>query len=353
MGEIFNKAWRNKGKVAVGSLILAVIGGVAIGVILMNIEQCQSGVTGQILIKQSMVEAYNLRINGKLKEALELYEKLTRENIITEENKEIFGEIYHEKGMCYLGLSENEDREANINMAIWSFGEALEIRVLDKYTKDYANTQRNLGIAHYELYKLGEKEENLEKALESLGDFLEEVPDEKYSEEYVRAKYLFAVVNDTYLNVEGGMGSIEGTINVYESYLQIATPDEYPIDYGNAQHRVGVKYRELAEERDREENLRMSVKSFEDAMKVRTPNEYAAGYAVTKRNLGITYHNLGNTYYEMSNEGDKEHNLKLSYSAFQKALDIFKAEEYSVGSDIIKNIEDHMDVIRLILGFSP
>ena len=149
------------------------------------------------------------------------------------------------------------------------------------------------------------------------------------------------------------MESIERTIEVYESYLQIATPDEYPIDYGNALHKVGVKYRELAEERDREENLMKSVKSFEDAMKVRTPDEYAAGYAVTKRNLGITYHNLGSTYYEMSNEGDKEHNLKLSYYAFQKALDIFKVEEYSVGSDIIKNVEDHMDVIRSILGFSP
>jgi tetratricopeptide (TPR) repeat protein len=67
-------------------------------------------------------------------------------------------------GIAYANLAKLEDTAANCKRAILAYETALEVRTLERFPLQYAQTQNNLGSAYATLAAVEDKAANCRKA---------------------------------------------------------------------------------------------------------------------------------------------------------------------------------------------
>lgn len=208
--------------------------------------------------------------------------------------------IQNNLGNAYSALSEvreMREKEANLELAIAAYEEALKVRTLADFPVDYAMTQNNLGYAYGILSLVREKEANLKLA-----------------------------------------------IRACEEALKVYTLAAFPVQCATTQNNLGNAYRALSKVRDKESNLelaiaakesnlKLAIAAYEEALTVRTLAAFPVQYAATQNSLGNAYGNLAEV-------GDKESNLKLAIAAYQEALKIYTEKDFPDIHNLVKaNLE--------------
>ncbi len=104
---------------------------------------------------------------GQTEESIEVY-KNCLERITDKEYPEEYAEIKLALGSDYLVLSQKENKEQNLQLAIDSYNEAQKIIDFDHYPIEYIQMNLNLGDIYLQRSEYLEPQINLEKAIDAL-----------------------------------------------------------------------------------------------------------------------------------------------------------------------------------------
>ncbi|MFL5592414.1 MAG: CHAT domain-containing tetratricopeptide repeat protein [Ktedonobacteraceae bacterium] len=158
------------------------------------------------------------------------------------------------------------DRARAIDAAIAAHEAALHVFTADRYPRQWALHQTNLGNA-YGYRVTGERRKNLEAA-----------------------------------------------IGHFTAALQVYNPAEFPQQYATTMHNLGVAYQDRIEG-ERREDLELSLRCLLAALRIRTRTEFPTQHASTLNSLGIAYHERV--------AGSRQRNLEKAIACYRTALRIY------------------------------
>ena len=206
---------------------------------------------------------------GKFARALEDYQHVLR-SFDGDLGGEAKGKITNGIGLCYLGLAEQNDAEANLGPAVTAFREALGLLPAAEFPVAHASTQTHLGDA----YRLG---------------FLTDLE----SQEADRA------------------------IEAYRSALELYATEENAVAQARTLNRIGNVYRDLHAKNS--SAMEEALRTYDQARKALETQPDAAV-------LGETHANIGLAYLTLARADSSSRNLKRAIGQFDRALVLLDAE---------------------------
>lgn len=180
------------------------------------------------IVEQKFEELERLIGLNALDKSVEIIDELSWK-VSKKDDPSNYSRLQNDKGICYyrLAILENSKKENNLKISIDSYKEALEIRTIEKYPVEYAETHSNMGVSYWALSRMIDSEENLSNSIES-----------------------------------------------YREALRVRKIDNYPKEYAETQKNLGITYWYSSKISDEERNLKASINSYKEALKVYTPQKY-------------------------------------------------------------------------------
>ncbi|MDY6940405.1 MAG: CHAT domain-containing tetratricopeptide repeat protein [Cyanobacteriota bacterium] len=258
------------------------------------------------------------------------------------------------------------NKASNMEMAIASYENALEVLTREAFPENWATTQNNLAAAYSDRIR-GERAQNLEKAIASYENALQVRTRDAFPENWAMAQnnlgnaYLYRIRGERTDNLEKAIAS-------YENALQVYTREAFPVNWAMTQTNLvnAYLYRIRGERTD---NLEIALASYKNALQVHTCKAslvndlttvysdrnwgektdnleqalvvYEKAFQVSTReafpvNWAMTQNNLVNAYSHRI-RGKKSDNLEQAISACENALQVYTREAFPVNWAMTQN----------------
>ena len=107
-----------------------------------------------------------------------------------------------------LDQSKTENTRENLNKAIKSCIESLNVYTIDKYPKGYAMVHNNLATAYADLAKIENTQENLDKAIGSYKESLKVYTIDNYPQDYELVESILGFSYLKLIEIEGPSESL-------------------------------------------------------------------------------------------------------------------------------------------------
>ncbi|NES19741.1 MAG: tetratricopeptide repeat protein [Symploca sp. SIO3E6] len=224
--------------------------------------------------------------------------------------------IQNNLATAYTNRIRGEKAE-NLENSIASCHNALEIRTREAFPVDWAMTQHNLATA-YLCRILGEKADNLEAAIASYKNALQIYTREAFPVDWAGTQNNLALAyTDRILGEKAD--NLEAAIASYKNALQIYTREAFPVDWAGTQNNLAnaYLYRILGEKAD---NLEDAIASYKNALQIRTCEAFPFDWATTQNNLALAYTDRI--------LGEKADNLEAAIAFYKNALEIYTREAF-------------------------
>lgn len=277
---------------------------------------------------------------------------------------ETIAELQAKLGFSLIAVQSSNRPEA-LEAAIQAYEAALQTYTLDRYPREYAAAQHNLGTVYQERVK-GSRRDNLEFAINHYREALRVRTFEDFPYEYSRTQHNFG---NTYMQrVDGNRrDNLEYAIQAYREALKVQTLEIYPHDYAMVQFNLGTAYRHRIAG-NKYDNLEEALTCLRNALGIRTLDAFRYEYGITQNALGLVYHerlagirrdnlekaiasfkeglractldsfpymyaaiqsNLGNTYCDRI-DGNKRDNLEEALRCYREALSIYTLNDVPI-----------------------
>jgi tetratricopeptide (TPR) repeat protein len=222
--------------------------------------------------------------------------------------------IQNSLGAAYAD-QETGNCAANLSQAIGCYQEALRFWTPETAPLDYALTQTNLALAHIDL-PTGYRSANLAQAIFCCQEALRFLTPETAPLDYAHAQ---SCLGNAYSQLSTGdrAANLAQAITCYQEALRFRTLETAPLDYASTQHNLGAAYHRLPTG-DRATNLVQAITCYQEALRFRAPETAPLDYASTQHNLG--------TAYSVLPTGNRTANLERAITCYQEALR-FRAPE--------------------------
>ncbi|MGD2182402.1 hypothetical protein [Lusitaniella coriacea] len=174
-------------------------------------------------------------------------------------------------------------RANNLEIAIASYNNALQIRTREAFPQQWATTQNNLGAA-YTNRITGERAENLDRAIASYENALQIRTREAFPQQWAGTQNNLGNAYKNYIRGDRET-NIQRAISSYKATLQIYTRQAFPLDWATTQSNLGAAYSSLIGK----ENLERAVACYEATLQIYTREAFPLDWARTQNNLGTLY----------------------------------------------------------------
>jgi tetratricopeptide (TPR) repeat protein len=245
--------------------------------------------------------------------------------------------IQNNLGNAYLNRLRGEHAE-NLEKAIAAYELALQVRTREAFPQDWAITQNNLGIAYCNRLR-GERAENLEKAIATYELALQVRTREAFPQDWAMTQNNLGNAYGVRLRGERAE-NLEKTIATYELTLQVYTREAFPKDWAMTQHNLGAAY-SYRLRGECAEILEKAIAAFELALQVRTREAFPQDWAKTKSNLA-------EALMAVSLITDNPDKLDTAITFLQSALEIssprspdFIDAQYCLGNALSRRYENN------------
>lgn len=179
------------------------------------------------------------------------------------------------------------NRAENLEKAITSFEQALQVRTRESNPIDWVMTQNNLGAA-YNYRVFGESAENQEKAITSFESALQVITPDAFPRLWASTQNNLGVMYVHRISGESAENQ-KKAITSFESALQVYTPETLPILWAETQMNLGTAYHTRISGSEKTENSEKAIEAYEQALKVFTPEADPIKCLETFQNLGNLY----------------------------------------------------------------
>lgn len=231
-------------------------------------------------IQYNLGEAYNKLADTKnnTKDKKEIVEKLIEilqdalETLDFAHYPIDYARIKNKLGCAYMILSDVEDSEKNLDIAINAFKEALQIEIKDK-SVDCAKTQNNLGKAYIKLADTFDRHKKIINAVEVCKELLECI-DLKDPANKLDIQDCFRDVYTKLAEIRDYEVNLKKAITNYREALKIRKKEDYPLDYAETQNNLGDAYSKLAKIRDYITHLEKAIEAYKKALEVYKPEDF-------------------------------------------------------------------------------
>nr|WP_069968369.1 CHAT domain-containing protein [Desertifilum tharense]OEJ74005.1 hypothetical protein BH720_16760 [Desertifilum tharense IPPAS B-1220] len=209
------------------------------------------------------------------------------------------------------------DRAENLELAIALYQQALQVRTHQAFPQDWAMTRNNLANAYSDRIR-GNRAENLELAIALYQQALQVYTRQAFPQDWAGTQnnlanaYLCRIRGDRAENLEEAIAS-------YQQALQVCTRQAFPKQWAMTQNNLGNAYRDRIRG-DRAENLELAIASCQQALQVYTRQAFPQDWAGTQNNLANAYSNRI--------RGNRAENLELAIASYQLALQIYTHEAF-------------------------
>jgi CHAT domain-containing protein len=211
------------------------------------------------------------------------------------------------------------DHADNLERAIYISQQALQVFTRDTMPVDWALARINLANAYGERVR-GDKADNLERSIEHYLHALQVLTRDTMPVDW--AKNMGNLAAAYRLRIRGDHAdNLERSIDALQHALQVFTRDTMPVDWALAMMSLANAYRERVRG-DKAENLERSIEHYQHALQVLTRDTMPFQWATTLMNWGMTY--------QERIRGDKADNLERSIDALQHALQVFTRDTMPV-----------------------
>nr|MDJ0728698.1 tetratricopeptide repeat protein [Crocosphaera sp.] len=263
--------------------------------------------------------AYSNRIRGERADNLELA-IATLEQSLEVYTREAFPEQWamtqNNLGLAYSDRIRGE-RADNLELAIAALNLSLEVLTRPAFPEQWARSQHNLGVA-YRTRIRGKRAENLELAIAALNLSLEVYTREAFPEQWASTQTSLGTAYGDRIRGERAE-NLESAIAALNLSLEIYTRDAFPEDWAGTQTSLGNAYSDRIRE-DRAENLELAIDAYNLSLEVYTREAFPEGWAMTQNNLGNAYRNRI--------RGERAENLELAIAALKQSLEVYTREAF-------------------------
>lgn len=219
--------------------------------------------------------------------------------------------VQNNLGITYAALMGG-DRGANQERALFHYTEALRVRTREALPYEWAMIQNNLASL-YDQRISDDRRANQEQALLYYESALEVFTRQRYP---IRWATIQQNLGTLYLyRLEGNEGhNIERAISHFESAVDVLTPDVSVDGWARARHSLGQAYLERVKG-GQLQNLEAAIACFNDALSVRTRERSPTRWADTQEQLGRAYR-----------ERDRMHgpgSMESALACYEQALTVY------------------------------
>ncbi|GGA36329.1 hypothetical protein CYANOKiyG1_54160 [Okeania sp. KiyG1] len=219
-------------------------------------------------------------------------------------------------GLAY-GNRIRGERSENLEIAIAFYQEALQVYTCEVFPQDWAMTQNNLGNAYSERIR-GEGSENLEKAIACYKAALQIRTREVFPQDWAMTQNNLGEAYRTRIRGERSE-NVEKAIAFYQEALQIRTREAFPQDWALTQNNLGMAYNDRIRG-EHSENVEKAIACYEAALQIRTREAFPQDWAMTQNNLGIVYNDRI--------RGERSENVEKAIACYEAALQVYTLEAF-------------------------
>jgi tetratricopeptide (TPR) repeat protein len=237
-------------------------------------------------------------------------------------------------GELYLSFRKNgSTQQTHLNKAIGLFQEVLEICTFEKYPKQYAETNENLGYAYVDLAELSEKNYHLNQAVKSLEEALKVTPFKSHPEEYCRIQNQLGKL---YMELSGADPNeyLKRAFSAFEASLKYYTVERFPFEYATNMNNIGIVYKNMAEQCNsfsfntveefreyRVDRISNAIGAFRGALGVYLNENILSECAKV-------HFNMGEAYRLMIPIQDKSESITNAIKSYEEALKVYTPAQY-------------------------
>jgi tetratricopeptide (TPR) repeat protein len=234
-------------------------------------------------------------------------------------------------GELLVGRPEGE-RADNLIAAMGHFRKATEVITREDFPRQWASLQAKLGSAYADL-PTGDMQSNLQAAIECYEQGLSALdPD---AQTWERASILMRL-GTAYSNLADDKLENLARGNAYfNEALKVITREAYPADWATIQINLANNLISLAsqpEARNKDEHIEEAVTILQRALE-------ALGQTGTRFEWASAQYNLA-TALRLRHAGDRRENLQQAVASFDRALTVFKPEQFPQYHAIVQGARD-------------
>jgi len=285
-------------------------------------------IEGKIENCKKSIEAYNKAL------IIYTFDRFPREYAATQNNL----------GNSYGALAEEETEAENCkkecNKAIGAYNEALRIYTFERLPREYAATQNNLGNTYRILAEVDDRVENCNKAIDSHKKALRIYTLAGFPRDYAMTQNNIGNTYSILAGIKDRVKNCKKSIESLKEALKIHTLARFPREYAMTQNNIGNAYRLLAEEEDKVENCKNAIKAYEEALRIYTLARFPRNYVKTQNNIGGAYGIL-------AKEEAKSDNCRKAIKAYEEALKVSTEKEFPEIYQVVQqNYSELMDFLK-------
>ena len=245
------------------------------------------------------------------------------------------GEILTKLALCCQDYAKHRNREGNLNKALKTFRNALQILTPTLYPVEFGETNCKLAALLSELAGRNQKAYYLDLAIQAWEAALKVFSYAKYPERYAQ---ISGNLGNHYLSlaeIARDKGELlKKAVALFEAALTVYTITKWPLEFAGYTNKIGMIYQTMAETCDlfsfkslddfkeyKVDRLSNAMSAFHHALLIFTPDNYPAEYA----NLQI---NIGSIYVLMADIQSTQDNLAKACSALKEALKVFTLDKF-------------------------
>lgn len=268
------------------------------------------------IINDRLIEADQLVEMNEFEEALKKYNSIL-DKISRFSDPMIYCHVKRSIGTLYAKSAVKKDKFNNCQKAMNAFKAALEADMKDDCFISIINN--DMGNVYCMLNDIKNDEKYLMKAINCYEESLKYIDSEKYSEDYLQ----------TLINLGGAyrsLGFLKDKLENSMKAVQIFKTHEYIFNkknklYASYHNNLGIAIKELYKVSKKEIYLYEAKEAFDKALEVYKIDEYPDEYAVV-------YNNLSSYFLELANLENKKEWIEQSIKCTQESLKIRRKEDY-------------------------
>ncbi|NWK64447.1 MAG: tetratricopeptide repeat protein [Sediminibacterium sp. Gen4] len=179
-----------------------------------------------------------------------------------------------------LELSNFENTENNITLAIEYYEDALRNVSIEKEPFFYASLQGDLARAYTGLAKICDEKFNISKAIEYTEEALKIFTLHDSPQDYATACNNLGLLYLQTLKIDNSYNEtiFSKGINLIHESLKLYSVNKYPKEYAMTMYTLGQAYKFIMSLNKTDENYKLARSYYENAMKIFTPNSYPELY---------------------------------------------------------------------------
>ena len=221
----------------------------------------------------NLANAYQQRIRGDRANNLEKAIHTVRQSleILTKVSRPMdWAQSTNNLANAYLERIHG-DKAENIELAIRAHKRSIEIRTRDAMPVRWANSMSNLGGA-YQKRIYGDKAENIEAAIDAYKQSIEVRTRQTMPFEWAKSMNSLAVAYSNRICGDKEK-NIEAAIDAYKQSMEVRTRQTMPVQWANSMSNLAYSYLERVRG-DRTQNIKAAINICSQSLEILTPEEH-------------------------------------------------------------------------------